>query len=226
MARIHTWEISDDFWNLVEPLIPTSPRLEEKNYTRKPGGGRKRKYSTGCILPRSSPCCAQELFGTLCPVRNSKARIGDGWPNMMRWKESPGFGKLPTDRTLKRHFAQESIGANPTDWGTVQNGVFLSTSMASPCHSSSAEPTGMTVFPLKPLPEETVIEPEDRNALRNLCLDAGYAGKDEGVKENGFLTHIRPRGEEKKLIERDPTFNACRWVIELTHSWFIIDCGN
>jgi hypothetical protein len=26
-------------------LIPTSPRLEEKNYTRKPGGGRKRKYS-------------------------------------------------------------------------------------------------------------------------------------------------------------------------------------
>jgi hypothetical protein len=74
---------------------------------------------------------------------------------------------------------------------------------------------------LKPLPEETVIEPEDRNALRNLCLDAGYAGKEEGVKENGFLPHIRPRGEEKKLIERDPTFNACRWVVELAHSWFI-----
>ena len=54
---------------------------------------------------------------------------------------------------------------------------------------------------LKPLLEETVLEPEDQNILRNLCLDAGYVGKEEVVKENGFLPHIRPRGEEKKLIE-------------------------
>ncbi|MFZ5761594.1 MAG: transposase, partial [Thermodesulfobacteriota bacterium] len=45
MARIKTWEISDEFWELVEPLIPASPRTGEKTYTRKPGGGRKRKYS-------------------------------------------------------------------------------------------------------------------------------------------------------------------------------------
>ena len=45
MARIQTWEISDEFWALVEPLIPDSPRVSCKAYTRKPGGGRKRKYS-------------------------------------------------------------------------------------------------------------------------------------------------------------------------------------
>ncbi len=45
MARVKTWEISDAFWELVKPLIPTSPRVDEKGYKRKSGGGRKRKYS-------------------------------------------------------------------------------------------------------------------------------------------------------------------------------------
>ncbi len=43
MARIQTWEISDEFWNLVEPLIPKSPRIAGKTYARKPGGGSKAK---------------------------------------------------------------------------------------------------------------------------------------------------------------------------------------
>ena len=55
---------------------------------------------------------------------------------------------------------------------------------------------------------------------QNLCLDAAYVGKEEVVKANGFIPHIRPRGEEKKLIERDPTFKARRWVVESAHSWF------
>ncbi|MDL2269184.1 transposase, partial [Desulfosarcina sp. OttesenSCG-928-A07] len=40
------------------------------------------------------------------------------------------------------------------------------------------------------------------------------------VKAYGFIPHIRPRGEEKHLIERDPTFRARRWVVEAAHSWF------
>ena len=27
-------------------------------------------------------------------------------------------------------------------------------------------------------------------------------------------------GEENKLIEKDPSFKARRWVVELAHSWF------
>ena len=37
---------------------------------------------------------------------------------------------------------------------------------------------------------------------------------------NGFIPHIRPRGEEKKLIEKDPSFKARRWVVELAQSGF------
>ncbi len=32
MARIKTWEISDAFWGIVEPLIPTNPREIGKEY--------------------------------------------------------------------------------------------------------------------------------------------------------------------------------------------------
>ena len=45
MSRKKTWEISDAFWELVQPLIPTDPRVDNKTYQRQRGGGRKPKYS-------------------------------------------------------------------------------------------------------------------------------------------------------------------------------------
>jgi transposase len=45
MARIKTWEVSDEFWNLVEALIPKNLRDTNVSYKRKPGGGRKAKYT-------------------------------------------------------------------------------------------------------------------------------------------------------------------------------------
>jgi transposase len=65
-----------------------------------------------------------------------------------------------------------------------------------------------------------VIAPKEEDTPQNLCLDAAYVGKENTVLSNGFIPHIRPRGEEKKLIEKDPSFKARRWVVELAHSWF------
>jgi hypothetical protein len=65
-----------------------------------------------------------------------------------------------------------------------------------------------------------ILKPEYEATPQNLCLDAAYVGKEDVVVDNGFIPHIRPRGEEKKLIEKDPTFKARRWVVELAHSWF------
>ena len=45
MARIRTCEISDEFWALVEPLLPDTRRDPSLTYKRKPGGGRKPRYS-------------------------------------------------------------------------------------------------------------------------------------------------------------------------------------
>lgn len=73
---------------------------------------------------------------------------------------------------------------------------------------------------LEPLLKGRIAVPADEAETQNLCLDAAYVGKEEVARANGFIPHIRPRGEEKKLIERDPSFKPRRWVVELAHSWF------
>ena len=62
-------------------------------------------------------------------------------------------------------------------------------------------------------------EPAEKHP-QNLCLDAGYIGSGEAVEQRNYIPHIRPRGEKKKVLERNPNFRACRWVVEVTHSFF------
>jgi len=142
MARIRTWEISDAFWDLVEPLIPTSPRLYEKTYTRKPGGGRKRKYSdrlyfsaivyvlrTGIIwnaLPREK----FEGVGSAMVHRKFQqwATAGvfrDIWRRgLAEYDALEGIAWLwgaADGSNIEAPLAQESIGPNPTDRGKKRN---------------------------------------------------------------------------------------------------------
>ena len=66
-----------------------------------------------------------------------------------------------------------------------------------------------------------MLRPEaDKEHPQNLCLDAGYTGGDGKVQSRGYMPHIRPCGEEKKELERNPDFRAHRWVVEVTHSFF------
>ena len=53
---------------------------------------------------------------------------------------------------------------------------------------------------------------------QNLCLDAGYTGKQDVVTNCQYEPHIVPRGEEKKEKENNPDFKARRWVVEVLHS--------
>ena len=71
---------------------------------------------------------------------------------------------------------------------------------------------------LDPLLKARAAIPQQEIQFKNLCLDAGYVGKEDIALANGYIPHIRPRGEEKKLIERNPSFTARRWVVELAHS--------
>ena len=62
-------------------------------------------------------------------------------------------------------------------------------------------------------PEVTAEKPQ------NICLDAAYVGSEEMLKAHHYTPHIRPRGEEKKEIKKNPAFKARRWVVEVTHSF-------
>ena len=37
-----------------------------------------------------------------------------------------------------------------------------------------------------------------------MCLDSGYVGAQSVVEEMGYMAHIRGRGEEKKVYEKNP----------------------
>ena len=41
MARLQSWGVSDQFWEIAEELIPRKRREKGRKYKRKPGGGRK-----------------------------------------------------------------------------------------------------------------------------------------------------------------------------------------
>ncbi|WP_319585400.1 hypothetical protein [uncultured Desulfobulbus sp.] len=74
---------------------------------------------------------------------------------------------------------------------------------------------------LELLLKERVLGPKDnKGKTQNFCLDAGYVGKEGVVEEYGFIPHIQLGGEEKRLIEKNPTFKARRWVVEFAHSLF------
>jgi hypothetical protein len=40
MKQKHSWEITDEFWAIAEPLIPKKTRDPDKSYQRKTSGGR------------------------------------------------------------------------------------------------------------------------------------------------------------------------------------------
>ncbi len=56
---------------------------------------------------------------------------------------------------------------------------------------------------------------------QGICLDKGYDYPEvyELVGAYGLIPHVRSRGEEHQLLERDAGFRARRWVVERTHSW-------
>lgn len=70
------------------------------------------------------------------------------------------------------------------------------------------------------LDDRFVPELPDETLQQNLCLDAGYTGKQDIVTSHNYEPHIRPRGEEKKDLQNNPDFRARRWVVESCHSWF------
>ena len=141
--------------------------------------------------------------------------------NTMNLKGLLGFGKLRMARTLKRHSHRNPLDRTPRIGG--KNGTKRSLLVDEHGVPLSLVVTGANrhdSISLEPLLKGRIIEPEDGSTPLNLCLDAAYVGKEDVVTSNGFVPHIRPRGEEKKLIERDPTFKARRWIVELAHSWF------
>ena len=166
MARIKTWEISDAFWGIVEPLIPTDPRETGKEYARKPGGGRKPKYSNRLFFSAIVYVLRTGIIWNALP-REKFEGVSSAMVHrkFQQWAGMGVFRRI-WQRGLAEYDAMEGIRLalgvcrrvehrgtacagihrpqpNGSGKKTGQSDICSSTRMASPCHSSSAEPIGM-----------------------------------------------------------------------------------
>ena len=140
MRRVKTWEISDEFWALAEPCLPSQNEMRDtaKQYRRKSGGGRKAIYDnrvyfaaivyvlrTGCqwnALPREkfggiSSSGVHYRFRLWCRA-GFFARLWDAGLAVYDEMEGIAWKWQSADGTLqKAPLAQESVGPNPTDRG-------------------------------------------------------------------------------------------------------------
>lgn len=56
---------------------------------------------------------------------------------------------------------------------------------------------------------------------QHMCMDKGYDYPDTRsiVSSQGYIPHIKARGEETQRQHVIPRYRARRWVVERTHSW-------
>ncbi len=156
MGKVQSWEVSDEFWERVKPLLPARRRDEDKAYQRRPGAGRPPKDArlvfegivyvlrTGCqwrALPkeRFGSCSAIHarfleweragLFEALWEA--GLAEYDDLQGIAWRWQSIDGA-------TMKAPMAQQAVGPNPTDRGgkTAASGICWSMRVASRYRSS------------------------------------------------------------------------------------------
>ena len=134
-SRIKSWEVSDKFWEKVEPLIPKRKRDPKKKYQRKKGGGRKplepRKIFEGIVYVLRTgiqwKAIPKEKFGASSSIHGYfREWLQQGFffklweKGLMEYDEMEGIAwewQSIDGATVKAPLAQESVGSNPTDRG-------------------------------------------------------------------------------------------------------------
>jgi len=118
----------------------------------------------------------------------------------------------------------EKTGKNPTDRAksgvkrsllTDGRGVPVAVSVeGANCHDKRmVEQTLRALVTERPTPS--------RFRPQHMCMDKGYDYPDTRalVKAQGYVAHIKARGEEARRRLAIPRYRARRWVVERTHSW-------
>ena len=137
MAKIQSWEVSDELWAKAEPLlVQRNPRegRKKRDYQRRAGGGRKpiiaRQIFAAIVYVLRTGCqwkALPEGFGSGSSIHAHFQRWrGDGFflrlwqAGLAEYDEMEGIAWAwqSIDGTMgKAPLAQEAVGPNPTDRG-------------------------------------------------------------------------------------------------------------
>lgn len=134
-----SWELSDELWSRLEPLLPVPPgRDPNKTYQRKPGGGRKRadprKILEGIFYVLRTGCqwnAVPREYGAGSTVHRYFQHWTDGGFFENAWKaglkeydalKTIAFDWQSIDGAMtKAPLGGEATGPNPTDRGKKRN---------------------------------------------------------------------------------------------------------
>jgi transposase len=239
--EIKSWEVSDKFWAIVEPLLPKPKRQDEKQYIRKVGGGRKpiepRKVFAAIVYVLRAgiqwKAIPKELFGSPSAIRRyfrEWERRGFFWELWERglseyddmegiaWKWQAVDGSMN-----KAPLARESSGPNPTDRGKKRKQTACVGGRSwSPVVPRRNRGERHDVSQLAAVSARKVVHSHMEDEEENLCADAGYVGDEpkRQMMKAGYKAHIRSRGEEKREKIANHGYKARCWVVEACHSWF------
>ena len=125
---------------------------------------------------------------------------------------------------VKAPLGGEATGPNPTDRAksgtkrsllTEGNGIPIGIVLAG-ANRHDMKLTEATLASQRLIPGE-----RELGVFWNLCLDKGYDYEEvrEILERWGYVGHIPPRDERKRIIDDIPNYKARRWVVERAHSW-------
>jgi putative transposase len=233
MARTHPWEVSDELWDRVAPLVPPAPshalggrpRLPDRQafaailYVLRTGiqwNALPRELgASSTVHDRFQAWTAAGFFAAIwaAQLQAFDELIGIDW----EWQALDGA-------MTKAPFGGGASGPNPTDRAkqgvkrsllTDGGGIPLAVAI------DGANRHDMKLFAAT-LDAIVVSRPEPGGGdPQHLCLDAGYnyaAIRAEAVAHD-YDAHIRSRADECATKAKHPSWRARRWVVERTHSW-------
>lgn len=135
MGKLRSWEVSDAFWERVEPLIPVPQRPVGIAFKRKPGAGRPRMnprkvFEAIVYVLRTGiqwKALPQDVYGSASAVHGYFQKWSKAGFFIELWRaglaeydelEGIAWAWLSIDGSQgKAPLAQESVGPNPTDRG-------------------------------------------------------------------------------------------------------------
>ena len=230
------FRISDQLWQVLEPLIP------QRVNTHRFGGGRPRvpdrTRANGIFYVLRTGCQWKALDATgICSGSTAHLRFQEWvaagvflelWRvGLERYDELKGldWSWVSMDGAMtKSPLGGGKTGANPAYRG--KRGV-----KRSLLTEAAGVPVGLAVdganrHDMKPVGATVDSLPVERPASSpahplGMCLDKGYDFPEvrHTLEGFGFTAHIRSRGEEAQAIKREAGFKARSWVVERTHSW-------
>jgi transposase len=236
------WELSDSFWERIEPLLP-------KPKSRYRGRGKRRRHIGGRppADPRRTLAGILYVLRTGCQWNAVPREYGSGKTlhrYFQRWRRAGVFkrmwqhGLLEYDEVkgidwrwqaadgavTKAPLGGEATGPNPTDrakGGTKRS--LLVDARGVPLGIAVSGANRADVKLLGPTIEAVVVDRPGVDAgVQNLCLDKAYAGEPTAVlaQAKGYVVHVPDKVNAKQKRPRTPgRRKARRWVVEVAHSW-------